>query len=155
MVSRSREFGRDEPAQLAFHGIGFELDEGDASLGHFRVSSRELENRVREIGLVTDNHEALAGKAFKDFSELGGIEPWAEERFGPDFHVQVFACDLGRLTRARERTGEDNGGDFETGQSLRHGRDFFFSFIRQGTLIIRLRPVRPVSLSMAEQIKLH
>jgi hypothetical protein len=82
-----RELWWDEPAQHASQWRGLKVDERDASLRHFRVRSRKLKNRPSEIGLMSDHHEAFAGKGLKDFSEPGGIEAWAQQWFHADFCV--------------------------------------------------------------------
>ena len=87
--------------------------------------------------------------------ESRGIEAGTEQRFRADFYLQIFAGNLGRLAGARQRTGQDHGRDFQSGQELRHGGDFLFSFLGQRTLVVRPIPVWPIGFSMAEEIKFH
>jgi hypothetical protein len=79
------ELWRDEPVQHALQWRGLEINKRNAGLGHFRVRSGKLKDRPSEIGLVSDNHEALAGKGFEDFGEPGCIETWTQQRFHADF----------------------------------------------------------------------
>jgi hypothetical protein len=149
-----RNFRGKKPPQSTLARI--QIDEGNAGLGKLYSSPSQPGDGRGKVWLVPNQHENLLRKLAQQPLYICMCEARCKQPLLANPSLKVFCSNLGCFNRTRQRTREDQVWcNAEARQKFTYLMELASAAFRQGPFIVRFFPVRPISRSVAQEIKSH